>query len=855
MGASQQFDLLIKAKTDTDTAFVQVKSRLQEISDKANTLNQQNVKLTSTAGSFAGAMGRVSTTLARSATVFGLNADALRAVDDAADVAELGFNNLTKSAVGLNAATVAVTGAGLALGYQIGTLAREYFPELAKKADEAAVSLMRFFGVEAGSEEGNRRANAILKERIDLMNKQAAAAGRRPEATNEQIAALVKAKEQTELLAKAREILGRDARNVQEAERVLAEAHKASAAGQREAGQAAKERAAEEERAATEVERAWEKAFKTRLDARKRAADMEQRIVDSVAAREEEVAQRAAERVAQSYADMVDAQIQDAERLGAEQEKRAREAEEEAWRLQDAYAELAGSLLNAGDSIGGFLGGILSLGGAGIQVFQNLKHQAKETSEKVAAAAAAINAAVGAFQSGSAFQGALGGAAAGSARGPWGAVIGFIGGGLLGLFGKAKQNAEAVRQLQQQLLETYGGMEALQKKAQELGVDLSVAFSTKDPKLLAGIINQLNKAIEDQKKRWEGLQTAISGLDKMTQAWASGLEEATVKNGAAFQRLGTYALAIFAGIVKETGNAIAALDQIGPSLDRLIEAQKKFGLEGSAALQQLLAYRQFFVQNKAIADSLSGLTDIMAGLDAAGIHSQELFNSFGKDLVSIFNQMQAKGLGATQALAFMQPQLQQLWEAQRDFGLQTDAATQALLNQAEQQGLVGENMRSVNDKILSVLVAIADVLGATLPESLRRMADSAEREFGRFSDAARNAGGAIPNVPGGGEGNNPRGGPGGREGHAYGNAYIPAQPPYGRAVRVGEREGEHILTNPQLENAIARGVAKAGGGSGGGGAQAVTVNLTLDGRVLARVIAQQTKDGRFRVHPASVKGF
>ena len=73
------------------------------------------------AGKLADSVGRVSTTLARSADAFGLPTQALRTLDDVADVAELGLNNLSKSAAGFNAASVGVVGAGLAIGAAIGS--------------------------------------------------------------------------------------------------------------------------------------------------------------------------------------------------------------------------------------------------------------------------------------------------------------------------------------------------------------------------------------------------------------------------------------------------------------------------------------------------------------------------------------------------------------------------------------------------------------------------------------------------------------------------------------------------------------------------------------------------------------
>src|SRR3990172_8898929 len=73
------------------------------------------------AGRLADSVGRVSTTLARSASAFGLPVQALRTLDDVADVAELGLNNLSKSAAGFNAASIGVVGAGLAIGTAIGS--------------------------------------------------------------------------------------------------------------------------------------------------------------------------------------------------------------------------------------------------------------------------------------------------------------------------------------------------------------------------------------------------------------------------------------------------------------------------------------------------------------------------------------------------------------------------------------------------------------------------------------------------------------------------------------------------------------------------------------------------------------
>jgi hypothetical protein len=134
---------------------------------------------TQRAGAFADAVGRTSTTLARSADAFGMNAAALRTLDDVMDVAELGFNNLSKAAVGFNAASIGVAGAGLAIGTMIGGWLRQ-IPAVEKAADKAAAALYRFFtgnganpkntaGLKDFAKEmGARDAEAVLKQAAQL---------------------------------------------------------------------------------------------------------------------------------------------------------------------------------------------------------------------------------------------------------------------------------------------------------------------------------------------------------------------------------------------------------------------------------------------------------------------------------------------------------------------------------------------------------------------------------------------------------------------------------------------------------------------------------------------------------------
>jgi TP901 family phage tail tape measure protein len=367
-----------------------------------------------------------------------------------------------------------------------------------------------------------------------------------------------------------------------------------------------------------------------------------------------------------------------------------------------------------------------------------------------------------------AITGAMIGAPAGGITAGAGAIIGGAAGLAIGAIGgfiggkKAqREQQDAMEKMRHDMLLSFGGMENLRKQASLLGVDISRAFTTKEPKEFQAIVDRLNQGMADQQKRMQGVQTAMLGLDLMTKgftetmaahgvktgmAWDAAQEKlqryekalreagvaedeikqrvhqrenqllggggaaATEAQQAAFGRLGDYAAATFGAMVKESGDVIGALQQMEPTLSQLAGLEEEFGLKGSAALQELLGLRQIVVDNADIAQSIQGLNLLMKGLGDAGINTSSLFQGFGTDLAADFQALKDKGVDANQALILMQPSLQRLWEHQQKFHDITDEATLKLLKEGETSGIVGEEQRSTFDKILDVLKDIRDFI-------------------------------------------------------------------------------------------------------------------------------------------------
>jgi len=380
-------------------------------------------------------------------------------------------------------------------------------------------------------------------------------------------------------------------------------------------------------------------------------------------------------------------------------------------------------------------------------------------------------------------KGALGGAATGAMSGAMmgsvipgiGTLVGGVIGGAAGFFGglfggskKAKEERAELEKNKKALLDQYGGMAKLQKLAQSLGVDITKAFNAKTPEQFKAVIDQLNTALAEQKKRIEGLNTALKGVndraaifadkfsklyeaankpaagDKFTKEEAAARADATQKLQAQaqasegeFARLGLMIRDTFAGLVKETGSGITALQQMAPAFQMLEDGVTKWGLTSTAVIDELRenfnlvnneAFKPLFEQIAASGAVLQGLFDAKA-LSPAG------FQAIAADIGASIQGIIDKGGDAAKTLALSQPVLQTLWEAQQQYGLVTDETTQAILEQAKQQGLVGEHMKDVNQKILDVLLAIGEVLGATLPEYFDKLKGPAEDAASSIEDS------------------------------------------------------------------------------------------------------------------------
>lgn len=241
-------------------------------------------------------------------------------------------------------------------------------------------------------------------------------------------------------------------------------------------------------------------------------------------------------------------------------------------------------------------------------------------------------------------------------------------------------------------------------------------------------IRELRKELEGEAPEFDtkgtrvfgaGEQKALEEINRLKREWVNKLGGTREEVQKEYARMGLYAGTAFAQTLREHGLTQALKDTAG-MFDQLLALRDQFGFQLEGAAAKFAALYETAKNNADVVQALEGLTQMIRGASDAMFLDQELFSAFGEDAVTQFTRLMERGVDANQALVLMQPTLQQLWEAQQKFGLETDAATQALIDQAVQQGMVGENARDVNEQILDVLKAIAQVLGADLPSAAAR---------------------------------------------------------------------------------------------------------------------------------------
>lgn len=394
-----------------------------------------------------------------------------------------------------------------------------------------------------------------------------------------------------------------------------------------------------------------------------------------------------------------------------------------------------------------------------------------------------------------------------------GGAIPFVGsllGPLLGkLFGPSKGKVEGMQadsqigDLQKGLTDLYGSFQNVDELGKLVGVDIGSAWGDKNVnglKHFTQATKDFNAALEQTNQKFQALIQSGGLADQQTLAIVAAQAKAGGQVGDnARQMLGQFLqanvnqvntglgqiasshLPINAQGASAIGSAIQAqiaqmqsmgmsmsdiLTQLGPTITALQKQFHDLGVDGGAAFDDLNAQIEF-LSDKAVADAISGidgLTKVLVGLQNTGNLTQETFEGLAQQIDVAYQKLIDQGKDGQRALRAIAPDLQKLWELEQKFGYKVDDATQALIDQGLQQGLIGPQFQSDADKMTQAIDKLIERFGQLIDKILG------------IVPAANTAGDAINNMPpppGSGGSTDPQG----PVGHGGGLPHVGERPP------------------------------------------------------------------------------
>jgi hypothetical protein len=264
-------------------------------------------------------------------------------------------------------------------------------------------------------------------------------------------------------------------------------------------------------------------------------------------------------------------------------------------------------------------------------------------------------------------------------------------------------------------------------------------------KEVADLQDKLAKATTQTDK--DELQKQIAAAQFAVDSETKSYKSLSVSTQAAADGMAAAIVASFNELRKQGVSAQDALKQMNPAIDQLDKNMNEMGLGGSAAfdlIRKMSREASDEVTARALT-SVDGLTNAMRGLYNSGLMDQTMFTGLSSQVTTTFNGLIAQGKDGDTVMRLMQPTLQMLYEAQKKFGFSVDETTQSMLNEAQKNGIVGDQYMSTNDRMLAAtdrmvfaLEGIAKQFGVDIPAATDEMARRGTGAAGQIEGALKN---------------------------------------------------------------------------------------------------------------------
>ncbi len=243
-------------------------------------------------------------------------------------------------------------------------------------------------------------------------------------------------------------------------------------------------------------------------------------------------------------------------------------------------------------------------------------------------------------------------------------------------------------------------------------------------------------------------QTKLAELNAQLQTQNQLIDAVAIHSQAAADAVSGSLLAIINNQILAGKSFHDSVVTVAPAVDALSAQMIAAGLNGSAAFDALRA-QVALVKDEVAGPALTaveGYAQGLVGLNNAGLLNQDMFAGLTSQIGMTRDALIAQGQDGIAVLSAMRGPLQTIWELQTKFGYTTDESTQALLDQAKEQGLVGEKFKPIGEQMLDATNRIVKAV-ETLATNLGGLVTQAQTTAAGMQNAFSNIHPPSINIP------------------------------------------------------------------------------------------------------------
>lgn len=175
----------------------------------------------------------------------------------------------------------------------------------------------------------------------------------------------------------------------------------------------------------------------------------------------------------------------------------------------------------------------------------------------------------------------------------------------------------------------------------------------------------------------------------------------------------TYSAAVAAG-----GHWSDIIIALQPSLAKLTAAYKDLGYtSGNVIIEQLVNWGKLIDANKGLIDGISSYHQLFVAISTIGGVTRETFDSMVKSTTGMYNKLITAGFTSEESLRAIAPLLDDIVKSATQYGWYLDADTAALIQHAQEMGILQDDALTTNAILMSGLAAIITALGGTIPKA------------------------------------------------------------------------------------------------------------------------------------------